>query len=192
MRAALTSLARHEAPAELAEAVTLELSGERTGRLRRALQSLVRRGAPALLDERVAAWIGRPQDAERSARRAEALRALDVQQAPWVLERLLREELEEPERQRVERFSGTLPRLSAPPALAERIGSSVRKRAILRLVGGPLTALTAAGLIVWLTLRGGVSEPRAYRFQVLHPATLEQLDPTARALAESLGGGGPR
>lgn len=191
LRATLTSLPRFEAPTPLAEAVACELGGDRSARLSRALESLVRRGAPALLDERVAAWIGRAEDAkdpERSAQRAGALRALDVQRAPAVLDRLLREELEAPERQRVERFSGSLARLEAPQALAERLAASVRRRALVRLVVGPLTALAAAGLVVWFTLRGAAELP-AYRFEVIHATTLEDLDPTARVLVESLGGG---
>jgi hypothetical protein len=118
------------------------------------------------------------------------LRSLDVHKAPPVLERLLEEELAAPERQTVERFSGNLERLSAPGELAERLGASVRRRAVLRLVLGPLSALAAAGLVVWLALQGGASEPRSHRFQVIHASSLDELDPLARALAESLGGGG--
>lgn len=192
LRGALTSLARVDAPPQLAVAVAREFGGDRSERLQRVLESLVRRGAPAALDERVSAWIGRGgtgADPERRAQRLEALRALDVQQAPGVLERLLREELQDPQRRQVERFSGTLARMRAPQELAERIAASVKRRALVRLVAGPLTALAAAGLIVWLTLRSGVAEPHTYRFRVLHATTLEELDPTARALAESLGGG---
>ncbi|HEX6884617.1 MAG TPA: hypothetical protein VF530_14680 [Planctomycetota bacterium] len=193
---ALGALTRLTAPAALEQAVARELGGDRAARLGRALQSLVRRGAPPVLDERVSAWIGRVADAEVSEQRHEqqagALRALDVQRAPDVLERLLREELEHPEQQQVERFTGSLPRLPAPAALAERLSTSVRRRALVRLLAGPLAALTAASLIVWIALRTGVDERRPYRFQVVHATTLEPLDPTARALAESLGGGVPR
>jgi len=192
---ALGALTRLTAPAALERAVARELEGDRSERLGRALQSLVRRGAPPELDERVAAWIGRADAADseqRQEQRAGALRALDVQRAPDVLERLLREELEHPEQQQAERFTGSLPRLSAPAALAERLSASVRRRALMRLVTAPLAALAAAGLILWIALRTGVDERGPYRFQVVHASTLEPLDPTARALAESLGGGVPR
>src|SRR6185503_10098174 len=109
--AALTSLERRSAPAELEQRVALELAGDRSRRLQRVLNSFVRRGAPAALDGRVAELIGgdgvRGVE-ERGLRKAEVLRSLDVRPAPDVLERLLSEELEAPERQRVERFSGTL------------------------------------------------------------------------------------
>lgn len=190
--AALATLTRLTAPAALERRVARELAGDRSEPLARALQSLVRRGAPPVLDERVAAWIGRAPEGVDPAQRAGALRALDVQRAPDVLERLLREELEQPERQQAERFTGSLPRLAAPAALAERLASRVRRRALVRLLAGPLAALTAAGLVLWIALRAGVDERRPYRFQVVHASTLEPLDPTARALAESLGGGVPR
>ena len=184
-QAALRSLARLEAPVELEARVARELSGNRSERLERVLGSLVRRGAPAALDARMAEWIGTPV----APPSAEALRALDVQRAPQVLERLLREELEKPELHRAERFSGSLARLHAPEALAERLGDRIKRRALLRLVVGPLTALAAAGLVLWLSLRSNAGEGHAYRFQVQHATSLDELDPTARSLAEALGGG---
>jgi hypothetical protein len=189
--AAFGGLSRLSAPAELEERVELELRGDRSRRLRRVLNSLIRRGAPAVLDLRVAERLGAgaPRgDEEHGRQKAQVLRTLDAQPAPGVLERLLREELEAPERQRVERFSGTLERLRAPAALAERIASAVRRRALRRLVLGPLATLAAAGLVLWIALRAREPEHR-YRFEVIHATSLEGLDPMARTLAESLGGG---
>ena len=198
--AALAGLARTRAPRELEHRVELELRGDRSRRLERVMQSLVRRAAPAALDARVAETFGAksgPGDEERGARKAEALRALDVHPAPDVLERLLREELESPERHRVERFSGGLRRLRAPAALAERLATVVRRRALGRLVLAPLATLAAAGLVVWIAVRNPEPAPRRYRFEVIRASSLEGIDPMARMLAESLGGGtgapgGPR
>ena len=119
--AALASLERVGVPAELEQRVTLELAGDRSRRLQRVLNSFVRRGAPAALDGRVAELLGGDGvrgEEQRGQRKAEVLRSLDVRPAPDVLERLLNEELAAPERQRVDRFSGTLERMRAPAALA--------------------------------------------------------------------------
>lgn len=189
--ATLSSLGRASAPPELEGRVRLELGGDRSRRLERVLGSLVRRGSPEALDLRVADALGASGegDEERGSRKARALQALDARTAPGVLERLLREELEAPERQRVERFSGTLERLRAPAALAERLGSVIRRRALGRLVLGPLATLAAASLVLWIALRTNEPEPRRYRFEVVQATSLEGLDPMARMLAESLGGG---
>lgn len=192
MVAALARLERVPAPVELVARVELELAGDRSRRLQRVLNSFVRRGAPAALDERLSEFLGvngARVDERRGPPKAEVLRALEVHSAPDVLERLLSEELEAPERQRVERFSGTLERMRAPAALAERIGSVVRRRALGRLVLGPLATLAAAGLVVWIAVRRGEPEPRRYRFEVVQAASLDGIDPLARALAESLNGG---
>jgi hypothetical protein len=190
--AALSSLGRASAPAELERRIELELAGDRSRRLERVLGSLVRRGAPAVLELRVADTLGAREvrgDEQSGSQKAQALRALDLQPAPAVLERLLREELESPERQRVERFSGSLERLRAPAALAERLASVVRRRALGRLVLGPIATLAAAGLVIWIAVRSGEPEPRRYRFEVIQASSLEGIDPMARLLAESLGGG---
>ncbi len=191
-REALCGLESLSAPLELEGRVARELAGDRSRRLERALGSLSRLGAPALLDECVAEmFAGRTGDEERGRQKAQAVRALEVQRAPSVLERLVNEELATPGRQRVERFTGSLEKLTAPPLLAKRIGSSVRRRALVRLVLGPLVTLAAASLVVWFVV-GHVSEPRRRTFQVVQASSLEDLDPLARALAESLGGAAPR
>lgn len=192
MVAALASLERRRVPVELEQRVELELAGDRSRRLQRVLNSFVRRGAPAVLDRRVAELLGADRargDEQSGLRKAEVLRSLDVQPAPDVLERLLREELGAPERHRVERFSGNLERLRAPAVLAERLGSVVRRRAFGRLVLGPLATLAAAGLVIWIAVLRGEPDPRRYRFQVIQASSLEGIDPLARMLAESLNGG---
>jgi hypothetical protein len=191
---ALAACARLDAPPSLEERLRLELAGDRSRRLQRALQSLVQRPAPATLDEFVAErFLRRPaSDAQRGSQKAEALRSLDVHSAPEVLERLIGEELVDPAKQTVQRFSGNLERLEAPPELEKRIGSSVRRRAWKRLLVAPVLAFAAASLVVWLTVRHGAAEPRSYRFRVVHASSSEGLDPLARALVESLGGGSPQ
>lgn len=189
-RAALSSLARLAAPAELEERLVLELAGVRSHRLERVLGSLVRLGAPSTLDERVAAELAHAGagDEERGRSQAQAVRALEVQPAPDVLERLVNEELGDPARHRAERFPGSLERQHAPAVLAHRLSVSVRRRALVRLVLGPLATLAAAGMVVWFAV-GHVGESPRRPFRVIEASSLDDLDPMARALAESLGGG---
>lgn len=190
-RGVLAGLARFSVPAELDERVAREFAGDRSVRLERLLSSLVRLGAPAALDERVAQAFAVRGDEERGRQKAGIVRALEVQSAPSVLERLVNEELAAPERHRVERFPGTLERVSAPPVLAQRLGSVVRRRALTRLVLGPLVTLAAAALVVWFSVGRG-PEPRRRRFEVVQATSLQGLDPMARMLAESLSGAPPR
>jgi hypothetical protein len=194
LQGALRELVHRRAPLGLEERVARELAGDHSTRLEGVLGSLVRRAAPPQLDARLVEWIGSQANEPGFDRapRAEVLRSLDVQQAPDVLERLLNEELDSPERHRVERFSGTLPRLHAPEALTKRLEAKVRRRVWARLLVGPLTALTAAALVLWISQRGGIEPTSGYRFQVHHATSLSGLDPTARALAEALGAGGER
>lgn len=188
----LSNLERRSVPEELDARLTLELAGDRSGRLRRLLESLVRPGAPAALDARVAEQlrdIARPGDVESGSRKAEAIRALDVQSVPDVLERLVAEELAAPERHRAERFTGSLPRVPVPEELQRLVRVDVRHHALLRLVLVPALALAAACLAVWIAVRGDGAERHEYRFQVVRSASLDGIDPQALALAESLGGG---
>lgn len=189
---ALSSLERRSVPEELDARLAVELAGDRTGRVRRLLESLVRPGAPVALDARVADQlrdIARPLDAESGSRKAQALRALDVQSVPDVLERLVAEELAAPERHRAERFSGSLPRVQAPEELQRLVRVDVRRRAFSRLVLGPALALTAACIAVWIAVGSDEPKRREYRFSVVRSASLDGIDPRALALAESLGGG---
>lgn len=190
---ALSELTRLSAPAELEAGVAQELAGERTYRLQRALATLARLGAPARLDESVLGSFARDPagDEERGKRKAQAVRALEFHSAPNVLERLVNEELAAPERHVAERFTGNLERLGAPRALADGLRTSVRRRTLVRLVLGPVAALTAAGVVVWLAI-GREPEPRRRRFDVVYATSLEEMVPLARALAESLGGRVPQ
>jgi len=187
--AALSALTRPEAPEELTLRVQAELAGDRGRRLERALTSLTRPGAPAELEERVVELFGQraPEgDGTRGEQHAPALGALDVHAAPPVLERLLSEELAAPAGHRVQRFSSSLERLSAPEALAQRLELGVRRRALARLVLAPLATLAAATLVVWLLVRrGGEHE---YPFLVVRATAADRLDPLVRPLAEILGG----
>lgn len=192
---ALNSLARLSAPEGLEARVARELAGDRSRRLERALRSFVRRAAPSALDAAAAGLFRGSEsvgDAARGERAAQALRALDFVPAPAVLDRLVAEELLKPELQRAERFPGQLERLAAPEELEEKLHGSVRRKAAVRLVRGPLLALAAAALVVWVALQENRTQTRAYRFQVVHATSLEDLDPMARSLVESLTGGGVR
>lgn len=189
---ALSDLTAQRAPDVLAERIARELVGDRSRRLERALGSLARLAAPGALDAAVAAGLGGREpvgDAQRGERSAGALRALAIVPAPAVLDRLVSEELAKPELQRAERFPGNLERLAAPEELREKLHGSVRRKAAVRLLRGPLVALAAAALVVWVALREDRPAPRSYRFQVVHATTLDGLDPMARALAEGLTGG---
>jgi predicted anti-sigma-YlaC factor YlaD len=192
---ALNELAQKTAPAALDQRVARELAGDRSLRLERAVGSLARLAAPSVLDAAVASLFEERApagDAARGERAAQALRALDLVPAPAVLDRLVAEELARPELQRAERFPGQLERLAAPEELEEKLHGSVRRKAAVRLVRGPLLALAAAAVVVWVALQVDRPQPRSYRFQVVHATSLEGLDPMARSLAESLTGGIPR
>lgn len=182
---ALNGLTRLVAPPELEARVSEELSGAGSPRIQRLLESAVRRTAPKALDLRVQELVEGATGT--TGHKAEALRALDVRSAPPVLERLIEEELAAPALHRAERFTGNLERLQAPEVLGRRVGESMRRNALMRLVLGPLLTLAAAGLVLWLTAQREDGE-REYRFRVTRASSLAGLDPMARALAESLGG----
>lgn len=187
----LRGLRRRSAPDALAEHLERELAGDRTQRLARALGGLARLAAPAELGERVRSALALPlAQEERGQKNAQVLHALDVQQAPAVLDRLVDEELRAQELHRSERFAGDLERLSAPVALERRVRFGVRRRALVRLFVGPVATLAAAGLIVWLVARGGEEPRREYSFRVVHASDLVGLDPLARSLAGDLASAG--
>ena len=184
----LERLDRMAVPQELDTRVAAELSGDRSRRLERMLGSMARHAVPSGLDERVAATLaGGRGDRERGERKAKVLRALDIQPAPEVLERLLDEELTAPERHVAERFPGNLERLRAPTALDHRVETRVRRRSMNRLVLGPTAALLAAALVLWFSLRSVEPESR-YRFRVVQASSLDGIDPRALSLAEAIGG----
>lgn len=184
------------APTELDARVAAELARDpavRVQRIEHFLGSLVRLAAPAELEARVNALLAAPRSAEDRGRDgAAALGAMDVLEAPPVLERLVEEELANPARARIERFPGSLTRLPAPAELERRLSRSGRRTVLARLVLAPLVALSAAGLVVWLAVRTDEPEPRRHRFEVVHATSLDDLDPMARSLAGSLAGADPR
>jgi hypothetical protein len=182
----LKGLARLPAPPDLESAVARELAGDRVPRIERVLQSLVRRSAPKELDERVSAFKFASPVSEPEPK-VHVLRALDVQPAPEVLARLVDEELQAPERHRVERLAGSLERLSAPQDLEARVDARVRRQAIRRLILIPAATLAAAAWMLWFSLRSG-PEPRARRFEVVEASTLEGLNGIALVLSETVSG----
>jgi hypothetical protein len=123
----------------------------------------------------------------------QAVRTLDRLEAPPVLERLVAEEMERPAVARTERFVGGLERQSAPRVLEVRVIANLRQRIRPRRWMGPLVATAAAITLFWMGLNrlGWVApgpEAKSYSFEVIRPASLEGMDPFARALAETLGG----
>ncbi len=188
----LRELERQRAPVALSRAVELELTGSSTRRIERVLGSLLRFGAPAQLEERLRQVLGSgpsERDEEHGQRKASVLSALDVQPAPHVLERLVDEELRAPEVHTVERVAGDLERLQAPAKLESRLRSRMRRSAVARLLAGPLATLAAASLIVWLAIRQTEEPGHERPFRVIHASSLDELEPLARSLVETLSGG---
>lgn len=188
---ALESLTMAPAPLELEARVEEELSGTGTRRMTSVLTSLVRHPAPATLDVLMRRRLVEHGDPSRGQERARAVAALDIRGAPDVLERLLREELEDPAGARADRFVGTVTRLEAPSSLADRLAVGLRRRATLRTIVPPIASLAAAALVVWLVVRG--VEPndrprRPYSFEVVRTADLGGLEPVARQMGLLLGG----
>ena len=195
VRALLGELPVRSAPAELEEAVAHALAAPAGERVERALAALSIRRAPAALDERVAAALSATEGEHAGSLEADlgiqAVRALERLAAPSVLERLVEEELAEPTLARAERFAGDLERRRAPHLLERRFVGALRREAGRRSVLKPVVALIAAGLVVWVAVRGDGERAREYRFQVLRieARATELLDPRALELLDALSGG---
>ena len=186
----LAELEALEAPVELDGMVVAALqAGVREGRAVRAVSELERQALPEPLvrsaetEAEIAAELGGPFDRERV-------------QVPSVLDRLVHEELADPIKVTVRRAVSSLPREQAPAELDARVhgdllappASTAAPRFGRRLM--LLGTSIAAGLLALLFLRTG-PEPRTPSFR-LEAATLEDievLDPFAREVVSSLGGG---
>ena len=190
---ALGSLPRAVMPDRLAPALEGELVRPTT-LVERALRSLPRREAPAELTTAVAGLLetaaAASDENDDRSRAAWSVRALDVAAVPPVLERLIAEELAEPEAHRVDRFVGNLEPQLAPSALQRRIERSLRQHPGRRLLFAHLVTLAAACLVAWVVLRGGDgSGLRERSFRVVRAQDQNYLDPLARGLAAGLSGG---
>jgi len=182
LRAALSSLPRLPSPGSLDGAVVAAFhAGHRQERAASAILSLGRRRAPAVLESGVL------------GRRRAALRA------PAVLERLVEEELRDPEAAMARRFDSRLRRVSAPESLLGRIEGAWRapqatwRRPILLLAAAAVVVLLGVGVGRVLRSPGAAAgTPRGLasaEYEVHHEATFENLDPMARSMLAALSGG---
>lgn len=173
---------------------------EASAPLRRALASLHPVSAPVALDERVAL------ECATEAPVAGWLRALPAAEAPAVLDRLVLEELSDPQRALAERFVGDLFGQGAPLSLRGRLVNALnsengrQRRAQWSLAGAGLAAAAMALLVFWpqgparsSDLSGGDlagGEVRArLRLKRVTVASADRLSPMAALLSDSLAGG---
>lgn len=168
---------------------------EPSAALQRALTSLRPVSAPAALDERVAL------ECATDAPVASWLRELPAVAAPDVLDRLVSEELADPQRALAERFAGDLPEHAAPRSLRGRLVNALnsedarQRRAQWGLVGSGLAAAAMALLVFWpqepaQPVDQGDSEVRSrLRLKRVTVASADELSPMAALLSDSLAGG---
>jgi len=171
-------------------------------RLEQVLAALPKKTAPDVLAERLTASLHR--DVQRREQRrvrggdgksgegertVQSVKALDIEQVPNVLERLIGEELETPAAHRAERMVGNLDRRPAPAILAKRVARELRRHSVPRLVLAPLATLLAACLLLWVVVRGGGEEQVGYSFEVVRARDTGALNPIARQVAEALSAG---
>jgi len=186
----LTELEQLEAPDALEGMVVAALqAGVREGRAVRAVSDLERQALPEQLERAVEteveiAAVGGPFETERV-------------QVPSVLDRLVHEELSDPIKANVRRVVSSLPRERAPAELDVRVHADLLEQDTpaparprfgrrLMLVGTSI----AAGVLALLFLRPG-PEPRSpsFRVEAASLEDMEYLDPFAREVVSSLGGG---
>ena len=173
---ALAYLARYlEVPAELDGRVVATLhAGHRQDRAARAVETLADRRAPAELEHAVEALLERPFD-------------LKGQLAPSVLDRLVEEDLRDPQKALAVRMLGVLRRKRAPALLGRRLAASLRSRGpgarkprSSAAVGALVGLACAASLAVWLGLRGagdGALGPGGGAVESGYDFELVELDP---------------
>lgn len=157
----------------------------RRRRMGELLGGLTRAKAPAGLEELVRSDIGRaPVEA--------VLGALLRRPAPPVLDRLVHEEVLDPERAALRRHLGGLPRLVAPSVPARSFGPRNEHRPWRRIAGlSPLAAAVALVALLFLPQSQDPTLPQSNwrpRYQVVEVEHPEALNPMARSLAEGLVG----
>lgn len=163
--------------------------------VQRALALLRPVPAPTELDQRLALECG------TQAPVAQWLRELPQAKAPAVLDRLVLEELADPDRSIAERFTGDLPAAAAPRSLRRRLTVALsaedarNSRARWGLVGSGLAAAALALVVFWPQESASSQGPtegdiRArLRLKRVDVASAAELGPMGLLLADSLAGG---
>lgn len=195
----------------LAACESCRLALERIGRTRTALAGLARVCAPAALDGLVVAATQAGQRQERAvahlrtALRHEAPAHLEPRvrvagsailgdvarvAAPAVLERLVEEELRDPQHALTRRYVSRLQRLGPPVSLRERVEQALgvprRSRARGVLLAGAALAVLVAAMWGWWSIGRASLRPR---FQVVYASDIGELDPLAREMLLGATGG---
>jgi len=208
MAGELYGLESHAAPVELAGRVVAALqAGDRESRAVRAVENLSRVSSPETLAETIEDTVRQtrvePQLPDGSGT-PDGMSGLEPRlDAPSVLERLVREELAEPQKYMVRRVVAGLPRETAPAALDGLVEAQLsgdlttrRPRALLGVKRLVLGSLSAAALLVFglngllgtapqLTAPASGVRP----FEVVQADSLQSLDPMARSLVDGVSGG---
>lgn len=202
---AVVELERRAVPAALDGLVVAALeAGVREERAVRAVRELERERLPEPLPESPEEAVELEAQIAAELRDTELGAGLNTERypVPSVLERLVREELADPERARVARFVFSLPRRAAPSELEARVHvdlAAPAPRPIARPRLGRRLALVgsslAAGLLAMVLFRPFFltgSDPdrgRPFRVEAATAEDLQALDPFARGLIENVGGG---
>src|SRR5258706_2283658 len=178
-RAALESLARIRAPAALDGLVVASTqAGQRQERVLAHLRTALRHEAPARLDSR----IGVPSSS--------LLGEVGRVSATDVLERLVEEELRDPQHALTRRYVSRLQRLDTPGSLSDRVqqilGSPRRSVARRTLLAGAALAVLFSALWGWWGIERAHLRPR---FQVVLVADVRELRPTAREMPSAVPAG---
>jgi len=178
-RAALLRLAPVPAPAALdGLVVAATQAGQRQERVLAHMRTALRHEAPARLDARIGVC--------GSSLIGEVARA----NAPAVLERLVEEELRDPQHALTRRYVSRLQRLESPDTLRGRVQQALgrpRQPAGRRLLlAGAALAVLCTTMWGWWTLERAQTRPR---FQVVYVEDVRELDPLARAMLSGVTGG---
>ncbi len=178
-RAALEGLAPVRAPAALdGLVVAATQAGQRQERVLAHLRTALRHEAPSRLDVRV------------GVAGSSLLGEVGRVNAPSVLERLVEEELRDPQHALTRRYVSRLHRLESPVTLRERVqqvlGSPRRTLARRSLLAGAALTVLIAALWGWWAIERAQVRPR---FQVVYVDDVRELDPFARQMLSGVTGG---
>ncbi|MBK7642731.1 MAG: hypothetical protein IPJ19_06710 [Planctomycetes bacterium] len=176
---ALALLARRAAPHELDGLVVASTqAGHRQDRVLAHLRTSMRHEAPAQLGEQLGIGSGQIL--------GDALRVT----APAVLDRLVDEELRDPDHALIRRYTSRLERLGPPASLRERVdallASPRRSHGRGLVLGFTAFLVLVAAMWGWWALERENLRPR---FQIVYANDLDQLDPLAREMLSGMSGG---